>query len=53
VVEPSLRAPIGPAARLTALRRLGALLRGRRFDVVHTCTARAGALAGWPPTGPA
>jgi glycosyltransferase involved in cell wall biosynthesis len=42
VVEPSLRAPIGPAADLTALRRLTALMRERRFDVVHTHTAKAG-----------
>jgi len=44
VVEPSLRAPIGPAADLAALRRLTALLRERRFDVVHTHTAKAGAV---------
>ena len=44
VVEPSLRAPIGPVADLTALRRLSALLRQRRFDVVHTHTAKAGAV---------
>jgi glycosyltransferase involved in cell wall biosynthesis len=44
VLEPSLRTPIGPAADLTALRRLTALLRARRFDVVHTHTAKAGAV---------
>jgi len=44
VVEPSLRTPIGPVADLTALRRLSALLRQRRFDVVHTHTAKAGAV---------
>jgi len=44
VAEPSLRAPIGPVADLTALRRLSALLRQRGFDVVHTHTAKAGAL---------
>ena len=44
VVEPSLRAPIGPAADLAALGRLTALLRERRFDVVHTHTAKAGAV---------
>ncbi|HEV3066992.1 MAG TPA: glycosyltransferase [Streptosporangiaceae bacterium] len=44
VVEPSLRAPIDPVADLTALRRLSALLRQRGFDVVHTHTAKAGAL---------
>jgi glycosyltransferase involved in cell wall biosynthesis len=42
VAEPSLRTPIGPAADLAALRRLTALLRARRFDVVHTHTAKAG-----------
>ncbi len=42
VLEPSLRTAIGPAADLTALRRLTALLRARRFDVVHTHTAKAG-----------
>jgi glycosyltransferase involved in cell wall biosynthesis len=44
VVEPSLRTPIGPATDLAALRRLTALLRARRFDVVHTHTAKAGAV---------
>src|SRR5260370_12574814 len=44
VVEASLRAPIDPIADLTALRRLSALLRQRGFDVVHTHTAKAGAL---------
>src|SRR5580700_5989286 len=38
VVEPSLRTPINPVADLTAL------LRERRFDVVHTHTAKAGAV---------
>jgi glycosyltransferase involved in cell wall biosynthesis len=42
VVEPSLRAPISPVADLTALRRLSVLLHQRRFDVVHTHTAKAG-----------
>jgi glycosyltransferase involved in cell wall biosynthesis len=42
VVEPSLRAPIDPAADLIALRRLTVLLAERRFDVVHTHTAKAG-----------
>jgi glycosyltransferase involved in cell wall biosynthesis len=42
VLEPSLRTAIGPATDLTALRRLTALLRARRFDVVHTHTAKAG-----------
>lgn len=44
VLEPSLRSAIDPAADLTALRRLTALLRARRFDVVHTHTAKAGTL---------
>jgi glycosyltransferase involved in cell wall biosynthesis len=44
VVEPSLRTPINPVADFTALRRLSALLRERRFDVVHTHTAKAGAV---------
>jgi glycosyltransferase involved in cell wall biosynthesis len=44
VAEPSLRAPIGPVADLTALRRLSALLHQRGFDVVHTHTAKAGAV---------
>jgi glycosyltransferase involved in cell wall biosynthesis len=44
VAEPSLRAPIDPVADLTALRRLSALLRQRGFDVVHTHTAKAGAV---------
>jgi glycosyltransferase involved in cell wall biosynthesis len=42
VVEPSLRAPIRPASDSRALRRLTALLRARRFDIVHTHTAKAG-----------
>jgi glycosyltransferase involved in cell wall biosynthesis len=44
VLEPSLRTPIGPATDLAALRRLTALLRARPFDVVHTHTAKAGAV---------
>ena len=42
IVEPSLRMPIDPRNDLRALRRLGALFRARRFDVVHTHTAKAG-----------
>lgn len=42
ILEPSLRTPIGPRSDLRALRRLTALLRARRFDVVHTHTAKAG-----------
>jgi len=44
VVEPSLRAPIRPGTDLRALRRLTALLGERGFDVVHTHTAKAGAV---------
>ncbi len=44
IVEPSLRAPIAPAADLRALTRLGTLLRRRQFDVVHTHCAKAGAV---------
>ncbi len=44
VAEPSLRAPVDPRSDLAALRRLGSLLRRRDFDVVHTHTAKAGAL---------
>jgi glycosyltransferase involved in cell wall biosynthesis len=44
VVEPALRTPLDLRADLAAARRLGALLRQRTFDVVHTHTAKAGAL---------
>ncbi len=44
IVEPSLRAPVGPHSDLRALRRLHRLLRGRDFDVVHTHCAKAGAV---------
>jgi len=44
ITEPALRAPIDPRHDLAALRRLSALLRQRPFDVVHTHTAKAGAL---------
>jgi glycosyltransferase involved in cell wall biosynthesis len=44
ILEPSLRTPIDPRSDLRALRRLGSLLRDRRFDVVHTHTAKAGTL---------
>lgn len=44
IIEPSLRAPIDPRSDLLALRRLGAVLRERDFDVVHTHCAKAGAL---------
>jgi glycosyltransferase involved in cell wall biosynthesis len=44
ICEPSLRAPIRAGSDLRALRWLGGLLRERPFDVVHTHTAKAGAL---------
>jgi glycosyltransferase involved in cell wall biosynthesis len=44
IVERALRTPINPSGDLRALRRLRSLLEQRRFDVVHTHTAKAGAL---------
>ena len=44
IVEPALRTPIEPRRDVSALRSLSALLRRRRFDVVHTHTSKAGAL---------
>ena len=44
IMEPALRTPIDPRNDLQALRVLSALLRQRTFDVVHTHTAKAGAL---------
>ena len=44
VVEPSLVSPISPHQDLTALSRLEVLFRDRRFDVVHTHSAKAGVL---------
>jgi glycosyltransferase involved in cell wall biosynthesis len=44
IVEPSLRAPIRPASDLRALARLRSLFAARRFDVVHTHCAKAGAV---------
>jgi glycosyltransferase involved in cell wall biosynthesis len=44
VVEPSLVSPISPRNDLTALSRLQVLFRERRFDVVHTHSAKAGVL---------
>jgi glycosyltransferase involved in cell wall biosynthesis len=44
IIEPSLRAPVRPAADLRALRRLQGLLAGRSFDVVHTHCAKGGAV---------
>ena len=44
IIEPSLQAPVRPAADLRALRRLQALLARRSFDVVHTHCAKGGAV---------
>jgi len=44
ITEPALRAAIDPWHDRSALRRLSALLRQRHFDVVHTHTAKAGAV---------
>jgi len=44
LVEPSLRMPIAPRDDLQAMRELEAMMRGRGFDVVHTHTAKAGAV---------
>jgi glycosyltransferase involved in cell wall biosynthesis len=44
VIEPSLVAPISPRDDVTALRRLTKLCRSGQFDVVHTHSAKAGAL---------
>jgi glycosyltransferase involved in cell wall biosynthesis len=44
IVEPALRSPISPRYDVSALRSLSDLLRRRTFDVVHTHTAKAGAL---------
>ena len=44
VVEPALRSPIVPRDDLRALRALTAVLTAQPFDVVHTHSAKAGAL---------
>lgn len=44
ILEPALRSPLDPVHDIRALRRLYTLLRGRRFEVVHTHTAKAGTL---------
>ncbi len=44
ITEPALRTPIAPLHDMSALWALSALLRRRSFDVVHTHTAKAGAL---------
>ncbi|WP_017974481.1 glycosyltransferase [Actinopolyspora halophila] len=44
VIEPALCKPVRPRCDLLALWRLRALFAGRGFDVVHTHTAKAGAV---------
>ena len=44
IVEPALRSPIAPRDDLVALHRLTALFSRRPFDVVHTHSAKAGAV---------
>lgn len=44
IVEPSLVSPLSPRLDATALRRLTALFRRHHFDVVHTHSAKAGAV---------
>ena len=44
LTEPALRSPIAPRSDLRALARLRELLGRRRFDIVHTHTAKAGVL---------
>ncbi|GHF42923.1 glycosyltransferase family 4 protein [Streptomyces griseosporeus] len=44
VVEPALVSPVSPADDVRALHRLTRLFARRRFDVVHTHSAKAGAL---------
>ena len=45
LVEPSLRAPIAPRSDLRAVARVGSILRGGAFDVMHSHCAKAGAVA--------
>ncbi|HWG63100.1 MAG TPA: glycosyltransferase [Streptosporangiaceae bacterium] len=44
VVEPSLRTPLSPLDDVRSLHRLGGVFREVGFDVVHTHTAKAGAV---------
>jgi glycosyltransferase involved in cell wall biosynthesis len=44
VIEPSLREVIAPRSDLLAARQLEAIFRQRKFDVVHTHCAKAGAV---------
>jgi glycosyltransferase involved in cell wall biosynthesis len=44
VIEPSLVSPLSPKDDVKALRQLTDLCRSARFDVVHTHSAKAGAL---------
>jgi glycosyltransferase involved in cell wall biosynthesis len=47
IVEPSLVSPLSPQDDRTALARLTRLFGERQFDVVHTHSAKAGALGRW------
>jgi glycosyltransferase involved in cell wall biosynthesis len=47
VVVPSLVSPLSPHLDRIALRRLGGLFAQRQFDVVHTHSAKAGAVGRW------
>ena len=47
VLEPSLVSPISPQRDRVALARLTRMFRRRQFDVVHTHSAKAGALGRW------
>lgn len=44
IVEPALRSPIAPVDDLLALHRLTRLFARREFDIVHTHSAKAGAV---------
>lgn len=44
LIEPALVSPISPRNDLVALGRLTELIRARHFDVVHTHSAKAGAV---------
>ena len=47
VVVPSLVSPLSPNLDRIALSRLGDLFEQRQFDVVHTHSAKAGAVGRW------
>ena len=44
IIEPSLVSPISPRNDVTALSRLTEMFSSRQFDVVHTHSAKAGAI---------